>query len=147
MLTCANHVRYAALLGSALLGLQRRMVVVVLFTLKRRCCCCCCGGGGVRCFWAQPGKNASYLLVCFWQFPPHLRAGVKHTPSSEYAQYPNPPCFEQVFHMLTILLVQPPITHSPGPPPCLPQRPLRSEVVVQPATEHDFFLPPPCLKQ
>ena len=30
---------------------------------------------------------------------------------------------------------------------CLPQRPLRAESVWQPATEHGFFLVPPCLMQ
>ena len=94
-----------------------------------------------------------YFPVCFLQFPPHLRAGVKHflsktSPSSDkYAQYPKPPCAVQVLHLvLTITLVQPPNTHSALPPPCFAQRPLRLELVVHPATEHGFF-PPPCLEQ
>ena len=37
------------------------------------------------------------FLACFRQFPPHLRAGVKH--SDEYAQYPKPPCVVQVCRM------------------------------------------------
>ena len=57
-------------------------------------------------------------------------------------------CVMQVFHVFpAIQLVQPPNTQSPGLSPCFPQRPLRAELVVQPATEHGFFLPPPCLKQ
>ena len=72
--------------------------------------------------------------------------GPNTLPSSEYVQYPLPPCVLQVFHMFpTILLVQPPNTHSPAPPPCLAQRPLLRELVVQPATEHGFLFPPPCL--
>ena len=68
--------------------------------------------------------------------------GPNTLPSSEYVQYPLPPCILQVFHfVLTITLVQP-----PGPPPCFVQRPLRREVVVQPATEHGLFQPP-CLPQ
>ena len=93
------------------------------------------------------------MPVCFAQFPPHLRAGVKHflsktSPSSDkYAQYPLPPCVVQVFHLRPVCwLVQPPNTHSPGPPPCFWQRPLSLEVVVHPATEHGFF-PPPCFLQ
>ena len=75
--------------------------------------------------------------MCLVQFPSHLIAGIKHflsktSPSSDkYAQYLKPPCVVQVFHMFpTITLVQPPKTHSPGPPPCLRQRPLHSELVV-----------------
>ena len=37
--------------------------------------------------------------------------------------------------------------HGSLPPPCLAQRPLRAEGVVQSATEHGFFLLPPCLSQ
>lgn len=46
------------------------------------------------------------MLVCFWQFPPHLIAGVKHLPNkisppgSVYLQYPLPPCVMQVFHLV-----------------------------------------------
>ena len=102
----------------------------------------------------ERNQKTVFIVVCFVQFPPHLIAGVKHLPatisppSSEYAQYPLPPCAEQVFNLLTILLVQPSNTHSGAPPPCLTQRVLRLEVVVQPATEHAFFFfLPPCLVQ
>ena len=49
----------------------------------------------------------------------------------------------------TAYLVDHDITiHEAGaPPPCLAQRPLRWEVVVQPATEHGFFFFPPCVMQ
>ena len=95
-------------------------------------------------------KKSLFLLaggsVYFVQFPPHLIAGVAH--SDECAQYPKPPCVVQVFRMFpTILLAQPPKTHSLGPPPCFAQRPLRIALVVHPATEHGFFFPPQCLKR
>ena len=43
--------------------------------------------------------------------------------------------------------MQPAIRHSPPRPPCFQQSPFRIQVVVQPATEHGFFFPPPCLMQ
>ena len=105
------------------------------------------------CFYLVVCLSLFYLIVCLLQFPPSLIAGVKHLPakisppSSVYLQYPLPPWVMQVFHMFPLCwLVQPPNTHSPGPPPCFAQRPLRLELVVQPATEHGLY-PPPCFLQ
>ena len=87
-----------------------------------------------------------FFLACFLQFEPYLVAGVMH-PDGCW-QYLLPPCLLQVLRKPYISWVQPAIWHSPLPPPCLPQRPLRAEVVVQPATEHGlFFFPPPCAVQ
>ena len=97
-------------------------------------------------------RSCLYLLVCFMQ--PHLRAGVKNLPSK------TPPLFR--ICAVPVVAVRsaglPHVsyhhvgaaanTHSPGPPPCLWQRPLALEVVVQSAMEQSsFFFPPPCFLQ
>ena len=65
------------------------------------------------------------LLVCTWQFPPHLSAGDQHSAENEqYFDNPLPTCGAQISSTAPVcfLLVQSPTMHRPLPPPCFRQK-------------------------